>query len=122
MSKQTKAVKKENEGLGYALKCIALQSAKCLHPRELKSMWQNRIEKRLYIASLAVNPIGLYFLTHNKYFFMRINIKVYAFICVFGYFIEKGTVRAFKENREKVGGKVMSLKNRHIVNKHEKQL
>jgi len=123
MSKnKAQTVKKENEGLGYALQCIALQSVKCLHPKELKAMWQNTTEKRLYIASLAVNPIGLYFLTHNKYFFMRINIKIYAFVSLLGYFIEKGTVRAFKANREKVGCKVMSLKNRHIVNKQEKQL
>ena len=96
--------------MGYALQCIALQSVKCLHPRKLKSMWQNSTEKRLYLSSIIVNPIGLYFLTHNKYFFMRINIKLYIMAGLFGYFAQKGTVLAFKENREKVGGKKESKK------------
>lgn len=112
MSKQiTKAVKKEDEGLGYALQCIALQSVKCLHPtKELKPMWMNKKERLLYLSSIIFNPIGLYFLTHNKYFFMRINIKLYLMAGLLGYFVEKGTVLAFKENREKVAGKKESKK------------
>jgi hypothetical protein len=118
----SKTVKKENEGFGYALKCIALQSAKCMHPRELKKLFQDKKERSLYFVSVPVNPVLLYFLTHNPYFYMKINIKLYIFAAVFGYFLEKGTVKAFQANREAVGGKVVSLKNRHIVNKHEKQL
>ena len=124
----SKTDKKENEGLGYALSRIASHSIGSMKPKAVVKVFKTRWERNLYIASVFINPAILYFLTHNKHFFMRINIKLYIVAGLFGYFVEKGTVLAFKENWEKVDPKhikermVTNMKLTSLTNKYEKKL
>ena len=106
------------------IKVIAVNSAKCLHPKELKAMWKSGFEKRMYLASILANPMLFRYATHNKYFICDFGIEYYAAVTFLGYFVEKGIVKTFIANHNITlkKSKKTSLVNRHVVNKHEKQL
>lgn len=88
----------EKSPLGEAVKTILGNSAKCLHPRELKAMWHSGFQKRMYLASVLGNPMAFYYLTHNKYFQCDFGIEYYAAVTFLGYFVEKGIVKTFMQN------------------------
>ena len=99
-NKKKKQEEKEEEKspLWEAIKVIAGNSAKCLHPRELKAMYRSGFEKRMYLASVLANPIAFYYLTHNKYFVCDFGIEYYVAVTFLGYFVEKGIIKTFMQN------------------------
>ena len=90
--------------------------------KNLKSTFGNKKERNLYIASFIVNPIALYFLTHNKYFLLRLDLKLYGLVALAGYFFEKGTLQFMQENNGINIGFKKSAKNKVSGNTYEQKL
>jgi hypothetical protein len=89
----------EKNLLWEAIKVITVNSLKCLSPKEIKNMYNSGFEKRMYLASILANPMGFYYLTHNKYFTCDFGLEYYAAVTFFGYFVEKGIVKTFLQNQ-----------------------
>jgi len=95
---KTKTEIEEKNLFWEAVKVVAVNSIKCLHPKELKIMWKSGFERRMYLASVCGNPLVLYYLTHNKYITMDIGIECYVGVVFLGYFVQKGIVKTFMQN------------------------
>ena len=102
------------------IKPITKRAFKNMKPSSLKNTFSNKTERKLYIVSFFVNPIALYFLTHNKYFFLRLDLKLYGLVALIGYFFEKGTCQFFKEKYRKDNPKRRMTN--MSTNKYEKKL
>lgn len=96
--RKTETEREEMNPLWEAIKVVAINSVKCMHPRELKAMYKSGFEKRMYLASILANPMAFYYLTHNKYFQCDFGLEYYAAVTLFGYFVEKGIVKTFMQN------------------------
>jgi len=81
-------------------KDIAINTIKCFWPRELKNMWVSKFEKRMYLASVLINPVAFYYLTHNSFFMCDFGLEYYAVVTLLGYFVQKGIVKTFMANNK----------------------
>lgn len=112
---------KEKSMYEEVIKPILKLSFKNMKWSNLKTTFKSKNERKLYLLSFFANPAILYFLLHNRYFELRLDITYYFILAVFGFFFNKGTYLFLKE-KGCFNFKIKKSKSKLTDCKHEKQL